>query len=719
MPLVDQIKEPKSPEGKLLKRIRDRFEYAIKEWRDIRTEGQKDVRFLAGDPWDDKEKAERRSEGRPAMVFDELNQYINQLINEVRMNPHAVKVTARGSGDLDKQAEVRADIIRDVEYESTAKAAYLCGFENAASRSYGYWRITRKYVDDNSFEQKLCIKRIPNADNVVFDPDFTEADASDIKYSYVLRQMSHDEFKLKYPKAEVVDFSSEVMQLVPAWIKDREIQVAEYWEVDTTPVELYLIQDASGATQVIKGDEWKQMVKIAEENGVALGFTMLKKRKSDNRKITQYITNGIEILETNDWDGKWIPIIGVFGKEMYVDYGKGPERILMSLIRLARDPYMFYCYLRTCEAEESAMTPKVPFLGVEGQFEGHEDEWGSVGKSPIAFLQYKAQTNNTGANVLGPPTRQPFQPNFAAYEMAAEAAKRAIQAAMGITNLPTAAQRQNDKSGVALERISSQQQKGSYHFIDNFLMSLEHSGRIMNDLLDKTYDTARDVGTRKADGQYNVTRLNDPTDEKAVDITGDPHDVTISTGPSTESQRTEAADFAETLAKVPGVFPLIGDLITKLRNLGPIGEEIAKRLTPPQFAVEDGQEPLPPQAIQKMQQLKQQTDQLHAYAQKLEGELNEAKQKEQAKVVDNDFKVKIAKMDNETKIAIAEINAKVQDVLFRIETQLKAWQDAHGSAHDHAMQVDQQQHEKELATQAQEAAAQQQESQQEEPAAAQ
>ncbi len=700
------INEPRTAEEKLLKRCRDRFDYALREWRDIRTEGQKDMRYLAGDPWDDKEKAARKSEGRPAMVFDELNQYINQLINETRMNSHSVKVIPRGSGQNDKQAEVRGDIIRNVEYDSVAKAAYLCGFENAASRSYGYWRITRKYVDEKSFEQELCIKRIPNADNVLFDPDYKEADASDIRYAYVIEQMPHDEFKRKYPQAEVVDFSAELMQLCPTWIKDRDVQVAEYWEVETKPQKLLLVEGQDKKQITVTDKELKEMTKIAEENGVTLGFTVLKERKSEERTITQYITNGVEILETNEWDGKWIPIIGCFGKEMYVDYGKGPERVLMSLIRLARDPFMFYCYLRTCEAEESAMTPKVPFLGVEGQFEGHEDEWASVGKSPIAYLQYKAQTNNTGANVLGAPERNPFQPNFQAYEIAAEAARRAIQAAMGITNLPTAAQRQNDKSGVALQKIQSQQQKGSYHFVDNFLMSLEHSGRVMNDLLDKTYDTTRDVGTRKADGQYNVTRINDPQNDKAVDITGDPHDVTVSTGPSFESQREEAADFAETLAKVPGVFPIIGDLITKLRNLGPIGDEIAKRLTPPQFAVEDGQEPLPPQAIQQMQQLKQETTQLHAYAQKLEQDLTEAKQKEQAKVIDNQYKLSVADKDNQTKIAIAEIGAKTQDSITRLETTLKAWMASHGAAIDHIESETQRKHE---ITMQQQAANQQQE----------
>lgn len=717
----DYISNPKTSEEKLLKRIRDRFERGVEEWSDIRAEGDKDMLYIAGDPWEGKEKAARKDEGRPAMVFDELGQYVNQLINDVRMNPHSVKVTARGGNPFgpdskDKQAAVRADIIRNVEYTSNGKSAYLTGFENAAQRSYGYWRITRKYTDDKSFEQELCIKRLPYPNNVIFDPDYKEADASDIKWAFVVEQMPRDEYTRKYPKAEVVDFSTELMSLVPKWVKEREIQVAEYWEVQETPGELVMVENATGERIVVTGDEFSAGLKAARESGVEPPRE-LKRRKTTTRQITQYMTNGVEILEELEWDGYWIPLIGCFGKEMYVDRGSGPERILTSLVRAARDPFMFYCYLRSCEAEESAMTPKTPFIGAKGQFDGMTDDWGKVSKSPLAYLEYNIVTDQSGGTAVGPPMRQPFQPNFQSYEVACEAARRAIQAAMGISPLPVAAQRRNEKSGIALDKIQQAEQKGSYHFIDNLLLSIEHSGRVMNDLIDKTYDTARDVPVRKPDGTSAVQRLNDKTNPDAVDITGDPHDVTISTGPSFDSQRDEAADYADTIAKIPGVFEKVGDLLTRLRNLGPIGDEIAGRLTPPALLGKDGK-PLPPEAAAMVAQLQQAHQALNAYAQKLEKELQDAKQKEQAKVIDNQFKVQLAKMDNETKIAIAEIGAKVQDAMFRIETQLKAWQDMHGAAADHAeaetqrahekdMQAATQSHEAQQAQQAQEAAAQQ------------
>lgn len=65
-------------------------------------------------------------------------------------------------------------------------------------------------------------------------------------------------------------------------------------------------------------------------------------------------------------------------------------------------------------------------------------------------IQVDALTDPTGQNILPPPERQQFTPNFQEYEVAKDSCRRAIQAAMGISPLPTAAQRDNEKSGIAI-----------------------------------------------------------------------------------------------------------------------------------------------------------------------------------------------------------------------------------------------------------------------------
>ena len=61
----------------LLEEIRDRFKVANTEWSAIRDEGDTDMRYVAGDPWSDKDRRAREDKQRPCFSEDELNQYFN------------------------------------------------------------------------------------------------------------------------------------------------------------------------------------------------------------------------------------------------------------------------------------------------------------------------------------------------------------------------------------------------------------------------------------------------------------------------------------------------------------------------------------------------------------------------------------------------------------------------------------------------------------------
>src|SRR5437899_5259474 len=145
-------------------------------------------------------------------------------------------------------------------------------------------------------------------------------------------------------------------------------------------------------------------------------------------------------------------------------------------------------YIASQEAEEFGMAPRAPMLVVEGSVD--PEKWKFAHKVPTAYLEYKIPMEWNAAQ-MGPfpgPSRNPFTPNAQAYELSRESWRRAIQSAMGITPLPTSAQRQNEKSGVALEKIKNQEAVGSFHFTDNFVRALNNSGRQFNELITKLAD---------------------------------------------------------------------------------------------------------------------------------------------------------------------------------------------------------------------------------------
>jgi hypothetical protein len=156
----------------------------------------------AGSPWDPQEREERKDNGRPCLTLDELHQYVNQLINDVRMNKIGIKVDPKGAGATSLTASTRQGIIRNIEFESNAQTAYTTAFEGAAQRGYGFAKVIRTFASPESWDQVIKIVRIPNPDTVLMDPNCVEATCSDAEGCFVFTVMRKADFKRKYPWAE-------------------------------------------------------------------------------------------------------------------------------------------------------------------------------------------------------------------------------------------------------------------------------------------------------------------------------------------------------------------------------------------------------------------------------------------------------------------------------------------------------------------------------------
>lgn len=678
---------PTEAEEKLLKQIRDAYKYFLQYWRENREQSEIDMQYANCQGWTTKDLEERK--GRPSLWPDELSQYVKQVNNNARQNPTEIVVKPKGEGATDEDAERREAIIRGIQYSSSAQAAYTTAIESAAWSAFGAYRIINEVVNHGNANQQPRIKRIPNAMTVLWDPHALEADFSDQKKCFVLDIIRKDDFAEKYPDAKKQSFSAEDQRVAPEWLQGETLLLAEYWKVTKT-----------------KG----------EGN---------KKKALPHCTVTQYITNGVEILETNEWPGSWIPIIGVFGEELYVTDGGQSKRMFLSLIRRARDPQKKLAYIDSQETEEFGMSPRTPFVGYAGTFKDWETVWSVIHKVPFAFAE--VQIPNDWQPQWGPPpvpTRPQFIPNAAAYEVARESARRSIQAAMGLTPLPTAAQRQNEKSGVALDRIQNQEAVGSYHIIDNSHRALENCGRQLNELVTLLFDTPRQVGVRQEDGSHELLNVLQEDQDPIPGKEGEDYlvtdrgefDVTISEGASKQSQRDAQSDFAdlmvEELPKIaqmlpPGVMAKVMAAAVKLKNIGPQGDALVELLDPPN----QGQ-PTPEQLQQTIQQLKAQLDEAGVLVQKYE-------QERAGKIIESQTKLQIAKDKNFTeaqqfeieqlvKLEVAEISTKAQVAQQRADILKEIVLEMHGAAHELGLQKDQQGHEQTMGQQQIDAQKQQQ-----------
>src|SRR5208283_1251651 len=142
----------------------------------------------------------------------------------------------------------------------------------------------------------------------------------------------------------------------------------------------------------------------------------------------------------------------------------------------------------------------------------------------------------------------------------------------------------------------------------------------------------------------------------------------------------------------PGAAAKLLALNIRLAALGPLGDEMADTLDPPDAQQKQGM------ALQQA-------------LQEMNGELQKLKLEKAGKIIDNEYQKQVVQLQNDVKVLIAEIQAKAQDSAERIQMYKEFWLENHGAAHERAMQAEQHGHEKDSAAMAAVNAQQQQEQQ--------
>lgn len=722
--------------------IRDCFAEYRDAWRPIRDEAAADMQAISpGGPWSQEDRDARKGSGRPCIHLDQLNQFLAQVHGNVRKSKRSVKAIPKGNGANDEDAEKRSALIMAIEDTSQAQPIYLGTFESMTQRSYGFAAIRTECKDcdipdegdisPSVFDQQIVIKPISNPDMVLISPAYKQPNASDITDGFLLDLITKKQFKEKYKGARVTDFSEEDLtdKGMSDWIKDKYVQVAEFWKINYTSKKLLLIGLPDGTSSVFREEDWKQ----AKAKG-AQG-QMKRERVIEIPNVVQYMTNGFEILDETPWAGTRIPIISCLGPERWTTEGGTAERQLLSMVRFARDPQMMLDYLASGEAETAGKLPKIPFVLAKGQAESDKEVWEEINKVPHAFVQYDLVLDAGGINAAPPPQFNNFSPEFETWEVAIDARTRSIQAAMGISPMPDAAQRRNQKSGVALEKMDDMESMGSFHFIDRYENGfLYNMGWQINELIEPILDTQREMPTSTPDGKRATMQIvgntsHPLTGDGSYDVQGgdgqplaDDHlhtgkgdfDVTISTGPSYQSEREEQDEFVDQLIDNVADLPAPGSpqgkvlaLGIRMRpTLGPIGRQIADIFDPPDPSN------LPPAAQAIITQLQGQLQQAQQESSALHMERAGKVLEQQTKLLMQQMKEDGAnqreQLANDIKVLVAEIGAKSQDAQQRAQLYQEFVQLNHVQAHEAAIQAVEHQHAATQATQAQQAAALQQ-----------
>jgi hypothetical protein len=691
----------------------DRFTVAANAEHDQRERELEDLAFVdAEQQWPEEIKNSRagKQEGtalpvaaRPCITVNKLDAPIAQLTNQQRNSRLAIEIHPVSNGANEETADVLQGLIRHIEVESRANLARGWAFDRAVKAGKGAYRILKQYSPERvetgpdgtpqgfPMDQELVIKRILNQASVYLDPFATEPDWSDGEWCFITEDLPFERYQRTHPDSDLAKLDPEGLSSLgdesPGWVggsdEARTVRIAEYWYIETEARTLLLLSDDSLAWQ----DTWQSEARD-HQGRFRTPVTVVGQREVQQRHVKWCKINALEILEEQDWDGQYIPIIPVLGKEAQVVDG---ERRFTGLVRSSRGAQQTYNFMLSAQVEAIALSPKAPFMIDPEQIEGFELYWQALNTRNMPYLPRRSY-HASGRPFL-PIERNVAEPPIQAISLALNQAGDDIHTTTGIPPAALGDLDPHERSGRAILALQRQGAQGTSVYLDNLSnISMVYEAKVLLDLIPHVYDrpgrVARILGV---DDEPQTVMLNQPfvqtpqgpqpvpTPVPGAPVTGPAmaaaspkvqqfdlstgkYAVTVSTGQSYQNRLMEGADkIGQVLQAAPGLLPMVGDIYFKYQDF-PGHLEIADRLHADGVKrglipdkKQQGEPELPPAVQQRMAQMDQ-------FAQMAQQQLEQLTQERNGKVLELQSRERIAAMDNRARIAVAEIAAgtKVQ-----------------------------------------------------------
>lgn len=725
----------------IVQTIRARFTLVSNAENEQRRRELEDLRFDAGDQWADDVKAARGGQvvdgvpipARPMLTINKLDQPVQLIINQMRNAHLAINIHADSEDADDDTAEVLQGLIRHIEVASRAQLARQWAYERGVKVGRGFWRINKRYVEESGedFDQELVIDRILNQSSVYLDPFAQQPDWSDGNWAMVGGFVSAEQYKREFPDSKVSsqlddDFAGEGDDS-PDWMGETEdgqraVRVMEYFEVQRTPQVRVAYTNARG--QLVACWEEELPPDVPPD-------AVQQRRVSERRAVKWYKTNGVELLDEGDWDGQYIPIIPFVGREQNID-GK---RRWIGIIHPSKDGQRLFNYSVSTAVETAALEPKAPFIGYEGQFEGHEQAWAQANIRNFPYLEVKPTT--IGGQPAPLPQRNTNNANLGPSLALVQQADEYIKSTTFVYD-PSLGSSAGSRSGRAVLALQQQADIGNSNYLDNLAnISMTYEAKVLLDLIPKIYDrpgrVARILGV---DDEAKMILLNapfvrDPQTGRPMpapmamagampaplgpppgpmpgppmpapaplkvlhyNLAAGKYTSTVSVGKAYRTRVEQASDeLGQVLQASPNLMPMIGDLYFKYRDF-PGHLEIAKRMKkmlPPPLHDDDQPDP---QALQA--QLEQVQQQSSAMLQQMQAKIQELTDVIKAKQVEVQGQIEAKRLEMETRETIARVQAEAAVAVAQIKTDTTAAKALLDAEQRQMQQQAQHQHESEL-----------------------
>jgi hypothetical protein len=535
-----------------LRLMMERFDICKNAESDQRSEMLEDQQFAAGQQWQKDIEQMRRAQQRPCLTINRIDGFLAHAVNNMRQSRPSIKIEPAADGADEDVATLKQGLVRHIQLNSNAETVYDEAFRGMCTMGLSWMRVVDDWSSPESFDQDLFIRWVKNPFCVYHDPFCSQPDWSDMKFAFVVEDLTRQEFIAKYGKdtetASLENFQS-VGDHMEDWFPGGRIRTVEYFHVEQRKDTLCEMED--GTTRLYsKLPKGMYSVSMDERGDLA---TFLNGDNEDRTYVGRARDCMVpevywakctakEVLKERKWKGRYIPLIPVIGNMMDVD-GKVA---LVGMVRYAREPQRMYNYMYTSFVETVALAPRAPFIAEIDQIpDGVAEMWKQANTLLQSVLLYKATVAENG-QLVPAPVRQQAEPPIQAFVSGLAMADSNLKSVFRIFDA-SLGQKGPQESGLAINARKIESDTGIYNWGDNFIRSLRFLGMILEDLMEYYYNTPGRV--------FEITQDDDSTKQmivnqefqeqgqtKKLDLSaGGKYRTVVSTGPSQQTKRQESA----------------------------------------------------------------------------------------------------------------------------------------------------------------------------------
>jgi len=518
--------------------------------KDMRAHVREAKRFIydRDGHWD--EDAITKMGSRYRGTFDQVTPIVDGISGEIDQADFTLRVSPAGGDSSEDTAKTLDGLIRNIRNVSGAEDIF-----NAASRSnvvggFDAVEVVTDWVDGNSFDQELVIRKVANAvDSVWFDLASIEQSRSDADWGVKLVAIPAADYKARWPEGGAVSVgtnSNSFNQRTDGNIKDTVI-VGQLFYKKRDDITLVRLSDG---TTVEDNEAFRKTVDELAQDNITIEVDDKgeeKSRKRKNWRVWSHKFDGAEWLEEKEETVfNYIPLIPIYGNFDIVDnictyFGK-IENLL--------DPQRALNYALSRDTEDGALSPAATTWMTDAQAQGNDYSNMNLSHDPVTIYN-----NDLDAKV--PPFRTPGPEGSSGLQ-----ATIATMAGMITASSNTFAAQQGNasstQSGIAGLQQIEQGNIGSIKWFKSLEIMVCQVGKvIINGAMPRVYDSTRQAQLIAENGDSSTAFLNKTVfDEESQtnivinDLSIGDYDVTCASGPAFSSQQKAASAAFETMAGI-------------------------------------------------------------------------------------------------------------------------------------------------------------------------